>query len=316
MVSLPAGGLGLRRTLDEPWQQDDLARAAFRIEVETAAKLPGGPSKLARIVEAGEHPRPWITREFSEVGTLRDRLRIGPALSDGELVTALTTTLLALEELHRIGLAHGDPGPGNLLLTAHGDVRLADPMSGRRLFAEGQYAASPGRERRSDRRVVWAWTRAMAWAAALAVPGSAASRLVKVLDDSGEDEGEVQRIWEWCAQNSARAASIAAPAAGRLPSPLEAAPVPVALSIGPVNDKKTLYLASKALSLKTGRSPSDLSAALEGSAAVFNLDFPHPALELQEELRALGVPARLRSLSPLPMARRPAGSPQTQGRGV
>jgi hypothetical protein len=316
VVSLPAGGLGLRRTLDEPWQHDDLARAAFRIEMETAAKLPGERGKLARVVEAGEQPWPWLTREFSEAGTLRDRLRVGPALSDGELVSALTTTLLALEELHRIGLAHGDPCPGNLLLTADGDVRLADPMSGRRLFAEGQRAPSPSQERRTDRRVVWVWTRATAWAAALAGPGSAASRLVKTLDDSGEDEGEIQRLWDWCSQNAALARPIAAPASENAPDPVAVAPVPVALAVGPVSDKKTLYLASKALARRMGRSPGDVSAGLEKSALVFNLDFPHPARDLQEELKSLGVPARLRSLSPLPVARRPGTGPAASERGT
>jgi serine/threonine protein kinase len=67
-----------------------------------------------------------IVMEYVEGKTLRDELRGGRALPAAEALSVLEGVAAGLDAIHAHGIVHRDVKPGNILLAANGDVKLAD----------------------------------------------------------------------------------------------------------------------------------------------------------------------------------------------
>jgi formylglycine-generating enzyme required for sulfatase activity len=100
-------------------------RARFLLEAESVAALEH--PHIVRVYafgEAGGHP--YLAMEFVSGGSLSDRLRAAgplPARAAAELLAALAG---AVAHAHSRGVVHRDIKPANVLLTAEGELRLAD----------------------------------------------------------------------------------------------------------------------------------------------------------------------------------------------
>ena len=70
--------------------------------------------------------RAYLVTELCEGGDLRARVAARGRLSEGEARRFLRSLLSALRYLHRHGILHRDLKLANLLLTAGGEVKLAD----------------------------------------------------------------------------------------------------------------------------------------------------------------------------------------------
>ncbi|XP_056427331.1 STE20-like serine/threonine-protein kinase [Hyla sarda] len=72
-------------------------------------------------------PKLWIVMEFCAGGALDGvMLELGHGLSEAQIRVVCYQTLLGLQHLHSHKIIHRDLKAGNILLTQHGDIRLAD----------------------------------------------------------------------------------------------------------------------------------------------------------------------------------------------
>ena len=139
VVHLARGGMGdvyravdtaLGRTvavkvLSDRYSDDPGVRQRFKNEALAAARLSNAPHTVT-IFDVGEtEEQPYIVMEFLEGGSLEDRLRRGrPATAD--VLSWLEQAAGALDAGHAAGVIHRDVKPGNLLLDAEGNVKVAD----------------------------------------------------------------------------------------------------------------------------------------------------------------------------------------------
>lgn len=104
----------------------DVADDRLEAEVRALGRLRDVPG-VVRLEAVGRTATgaPWLVEELASGGSLADRLRRGLLPPDEvvALVAALATTLAAA---HRLGVAHGDLSPGNVVLAADGTVLLCD----------------------------------------------------------------------------------------------------------------------------------------------------------------------------------------------
>lgn len=114
---------------------------------EDAAVLRSEANHLARIAHPSVLPVLEVLAEGNDLalilpwmpgGSLRDLLDQRGTVDAGELVALLIPVAIALEELARNGLAHGDLKPANVLLDRHGQPVLADMGSVRNLTGDSQ----------------------------------------------------------------------------------------------------------------------------------------------------------------------------------
>ncbi|KAG0570290.1 hypothetical protein M758_6G145800 [Ceratodon purpureus] len=68
----------------------------------------------------------WIVMEFMAGGSVSDLLETGPPLDEVSIACILRELLLSLDYLHSEGKIHRDIKAANILLTANGDVKVAD----------------------------------------------------------------------------------------------------------------------------------------------------------------------------------------------
>lgn len=68
----------------------------------------------------------WIIMEYMAGGSVSDLLHTGQPLDEGSIACILRDLLHALEYLHSEGKIHRDIKAANILLTANGDVKVAD----------------------------------------------------------------------------------------------------------------------------------------------------------------------------------------------
>jgi serine/threonine protein kinase len=103
---------------------DPESRRRFEVEARAAARLLH-PHAVAVYDTGEEDGVPFIVMERLPGATLADEIAGAPL--DPERACRLTLQILsALEAAHRQGIVHRDVKPGNVLLTEHGDAKLAD----------------------------------------------------------------------------------------------------------------------------------------------------------------------------------------------
>jgi tetratricopeptide (TPR) repeat protein len=99
--------------------------ALVRLRREVAVARDASSPRLVRIFDIGTAPEGiYLTMEVL-AGSLKERLREG-ALPIAEAVRIATELLEGLAALHALAIVHRDVKPANVLLTAAGEVKLAD----------------------------------------------------------------------------------------------------------------------------------------------------------------------------------------------
>ena len=108
-------------------------RSRFRREAQEAAKM--AHPTIVRIFDAGEETvtdengaevqLPFIIMEFVDGRLLKDMIADGP-IEQVEAVRIISQVLTALEYSHRAGVVHRDVKPGNIMVTASGQVKVMD----------------------------------------------------------------------------------------------------------------------------------------------------------------------------------------------
>ena len=136
---LAAGGMG------EVWAARDLlldravavkvlggalagdGRAAERLRREARAAGRLEHPNITRVLDLGEHDgRPYLVMELLEGESLAARMdRTGP-MPPAEAARIVAAVADALEAAHRAGVVHRDVKPGNVFLTAAGEVKVLD----------------------------------------------------------------------------------------------------------------------------------------------------------------------------------------------
>ncbi|MBW8271146.1 serine/threonine-protein kinase, partial [Caldovatus aquaticus] len=101
------------------------AAARFRREAQAAGRL-AHPSIVA-VYDYGENAEyAWIVMELVEGGSLKDILDRGERLALPQIVRLMEQVLGALAFSHQRGVVHRDIKPANIMLTADGQVKIAD----------------------------------------------------------------------------------------------------------------------------------------------------------------------------------------------
>jgi serine/threonine-protein kinase len=114
------------KLLAEHLAHDESVRARFTREALAAARLSADPNTVT-IFDVGESEgRPYIVMELVPGGSLADRLAGEGAQSPARALAWLEDAAEALDAAHRHGVVHRDVKPGNLLLDAEGNVKVAD----------------------------------------------------------------------------------------------------------------------------------------------------------------------------------------------
>jgi tetratricopeptide (TPR) repeat protein len=116
---------------------DRMHPAALRgLRREAAVARDAASPRLVRIFDIGSSGQAvFLSMEVVEGESLRDRLAQG-SLAVEEVIRIASQILEGLQVLHGLGIVHRDLKPGNLLLTASGDVKLADFGLSRQLDRE------------------------------------------------------------------------------------------------------------------------------------------------------------------------------------
>jgi serine/threonine-protein kinase len=117
------------KVLAEALGADDDARRRFTREARAAARVSDHPNVVTiyDIAESdGDPPIAFIVMELLTGGTVADRLRAGDAIPHTLALRWLEETAGALDAAHRTGMVHRDVKPANLLLDAHGTLKVAD----------------------------------------------------------------------------------------------------------------------------------------------------------------------------------------------
>ncbi|MDQ1129998.1 Stk1 family PASTA domain-containing Ser/Thr kinase [Microbacterium sp. SORGH_AS_0888] len=112
---------------------DATFRTRFRLEAQAASRM--AHPAVVRVFDAGEdvetapdgtdHPVPYIVMELVEGTLLKDLVADGP-LPAADAVRYVDGILEALEYSHRAGVVHRDIKPGNVMVTAAGQVKVMD----------------------------------------------------------------------------------------------------------------------------------------------------------------------------------------------
>ncbi|MDR2378655.1 MAG: Stk1 family PASTA domain-containing Ser/Thr kinase [Bifidobacteriaceae bacterium] len=129
----------LGRTVAIKLLRSDLARdpsfqTRFRREAQAAASL--NHPAIVSVYDTGEdivtdgagvtHHLPFIIMEYVEGHTLRELMHDGEALPIDEATDITIGVLSALQYAHHAGIVHRDIKPGNIMLTAAGQVKVMD----------------------------------------------------------------------------------------------------------------------------------------------------------------------------------------------
>lgn len=108
---------------------DATFQARFRREAQSAASL--NHHNIVAVYDTGEdlldgHRVPYIVMEYVEGQTLREMVRDRARFTPERTIEVMAATLDALEYSHRAGIVHRDIKPGNVMITAAGEVKVMD----------------------------------------------------------------------------------------------------------------------------------------------------------------------------------------------
>jgi tRNA A-37 threonylcarbamoyl transferase component Bud32 len=96
----------------------------FRSEAEAVGRL--RHPNIVHVYDVGEHEgRPFMSLEYVDGGTLAQRL-IREAYRPREAARVVETLARAVHAAHEVGIIHRDLKPSNVLLTRHGEPKVAD----------------------------------------------------------------------------------------------------------------------------------------------------------------------------------------------
>jgi hypothetical protein len=103
---------------------DPTVKRLFRKEAVAAARLTH--SNIVSVFDTGEHNgAPFIVMEYLGGGSLRDRLASGP-LPPATVAEIGAEICAALAAAHKVGIAHGNIRPENVLFTEAGHLKVSD----------------------------------------------------------------------------------------------------------------------------------------------------------------------------------------------
>jgi serine/threonine-protein kinase len=104
---------------------DPVAAERLRREARAAARLVH--PNVARVLDLGEQDgRPYLVMELLEGESLTAMIRRSGPLAPAEAARIAGAVADALHAAHLVGVVHRDVKPGNLFLTADGDVKVLD----------------------------------------------------------------------------------------------------------------------------------------------------------------------------------------------
>jgi eukaryotic-like serine/threonine-protein kinase len=104
---------------------DPVAAERLRREARAAARLVH--PNVARVLDLGEEEgRPYLVMELLEGESLAARIARSGPLAPAEAARIAAAVADALHAAHRAGVVHRDVKPGNVFLTAGGDVKVLD----------------------------------------------------------------------------------------------------------------------------------------------------------------------------------------------
>jgi serine/threonine-protein kinase len=113
------------KLLRESLAEDPIVAERFRREALLAAQL-SHPNMAGVFDYVQNNGRPGIVMEFVDGETLAERLGREERLSVADSVRIASGLLSALQSAHGAGIVHRDVKPGNVMLTAAGDVKVTD----------------------------------------------------------------------------------------------------------------------------------------------------------------------------------------------